>query len=313
MRMKCSYALSLAFCFGLALSAAPGSHAQDGQVLMPDQSAARAKQILQAAIGALGGQTYLNVHDATCTGTIGQFDHSGAVTGFGRFIDYSIPPDKERQENLPKRNEIEIYNGKQGWVLDRGGVSEAPASDLAEFQEDNLKDIDNILRHRIHEPGMIFRYAGPDIVQLKQADWIELVDNDNRTIRIAFAQSTHLPIQETVEMRDPKTQLTSQETDFFSDYHQVQGIQTAFQLERDSNGVKRFQAFFSRCDYNTDLSDSLFSRESLEERWAKIGKKERKKEAKEKKKDKNRDKSQDRSQDDDNSSDGKSPSSHPDW
>lgn len=312
MRMKCSFLIILTFSLGLALPAMPRTRAQDDAVLMPDQSAAKAKQILQAAIDALGGQTYLNVHDATCTGTIGQFDHSGSVTGFGRFIDYSIPPDKERQENLPKRNIIEVYNGKQGWVLDRGGVSEAPASDLAQFQEDNLKDIDNILRHRIHEPGMIFRYAGPDIVQLKQADWVELVDSDNRTIRIAFDQSTHLPIQETVEMRDPKTQLTSQETDYFSDYHQVQGIQTAFQLERDSNGVKRFQAFFSRCDYNTNLSDSLFSKESLEERWAKIGKKQRKKEAKEKKKDQDRDKNQSRNQNN-GSPNEQNPSSNPDW
>ncbi|MDE3111048.1 MAG: hypothetical protein KGL02_14060, partial [Acidobacteriota bacterium] len=139
----------------MAVSVAPGAEAQDGQVLMPDQSAAKAKQILQAAVDALGGQTYLNVHDVTRTGTLGQFDHSGAVTGFERFIDYSIPPDKERLENLPKRNIIQVYNGKKGCVLDRGGVSESPASDLAEVQEDNLKDIDNILRHRIHEPGMI--------------------------------------------------------------------------------------------------------------------------------------------------------------
>jgi hypothetical protein len=283
--MKRTLAASLAICFGVALSASPQARAQDDEVLMPEQSAAKAKQIMQAAVDALGGQAYLNVHDATCTGNISQFDHSGSLTGFGKFIDYSIPPDKERQENLPKRNIIEVYNGKQGWVLDRGGVSDAPPSDLAEFQQDNLKDIDNILRHRIHEPGMVFRYAGPDLVQLKQVDWVELTDSDNRTIRIAFATATHLPIQEEVTNRDPKTQLISKETDFFSDYHAVQGIQTAFQLERDRNGIKVFQAFFANCSYNTNVPDSLFTKQSLDERWAKVGKKERKKEAKEKKKD----------------------------
>lgn len=311
--MKRSFALSLTFCFVAALGLSARAVAQDDEVLMPDQSAAKAKQILQAGIDALGGQAYLNVHDVTCTGNIGQFDHSGDVTGFGKFIDYSIPPDKERQENLPKRNIIEIYNGKQGWVLDRGGVSEAPASDIQEFQQDNLKDIDNILRHRIHEPGMVFRYAGPDIVQLEQVDWVELTDSDNRTIRIAFAQATHLPIQEIVEARDPKTQLAGQETDLFSDYHQVQGIQTAFQLERDRNNMKIFQAFFAKCDYNTNLPDSLFSRESLDERWAKVGKKERKKEAKEDKKDKDKDQDKDSSSNNGSSNSGKNPSSDPDW
>lgn len=305
--MKYSFAMGIAVCLCAILGAPPRAAAQNDEVLMPDQSAAKAKQVLQAGIAALGGQAYLNIHDVTCTGTIGQFDHSGDVSGFGRFIDYSIPPDKERQENLPKRNIIEVYNGKQGWVLDRGGVSDAPASDLAEFLEDNLKDIGNILRQRIHEQGMIFRYAGPDIVQLKQADWVELVDSDNRTIRIAFAEATHLPIQEVAEFRDPKTQLTSKETDLFSDYHAVQGIQTAFQLERQRNGMKVFHAFFATCHYNTGLSDSLFSKQSLEERWAKIGKKSRnKKEEKQKRKSEGQDKG---SNGDSDSSDGNNPSS----
>lgn len=295
MRMKSSLAIALALCFGISLAASTRAAAQDDAVMMPEQSAAKAKQILQAAIQALGGPTYLNVHDVTCTGNLSQFDHSGDETGFGKFIDYSIPPDKERQENIPKRNIIEVYNGKQGWVLDRGGVSVAPPSDLAEFQQGTLRDIDNILRHRIHEPGMVFRYAGPDIVELKQADWVELLDTDNRTIRIAFDRATHLPIMETSESRDPRTQLASKETDLFSDYHPVGGIQTAFQLERDRNGIKVFQAFFAKCDYNTSLADSLFTKESLEARWAKVGKKQRKKEKKEDKKDKDKGKDKDKS------------------
>lgn len=301
--MRRSLAVCLALFSGLALAASPRAGAQDDGVLMPEQSAAKAKQILEAAIKALGGQAYLNIRDVTCRGNIGQFDHSGDVTGFGKFIDYSMPPDKERQENLPKRNLIEVYNGDKGWVLDRGGVSDAPPSDLAQFKQNNLKDIDNILRHRMHEPGMILRYGGPDIVELKQADWVELIDSDNRTIRIAFARATHLPIKEITETRDPKTQMTSKETDYFSDYHPVHGIQTPFQLERDRNGMKIFQAFFAKCEYNTNLPDSLFTRESLDQRWAKIGKKERKREKKEKEKeDKYKDKK-----------DKQSSSSHPDW
>lgn len=301
MRMKSSLSFALALCFGISLAATARAAAQDDEIMMPEQGAAKAKQLLQAAIRALGGPTYLNVHDVTCTGNISQFDHSGDETGFGKFIDYSIPPDKERQENIPKRNIIEIYNGKQGWVLDRGGVSVAPPSDLQQFQQDTLRDIDNILRHRIHEPGMVFRYAGPDIIELKQVDWVELLDTDNRTFRIAFDRATHLPIEETSESRDPQTQLASKETDLFSDYHPVAGIQTAFQLERDRNGIKIFQAFFAKCDYNSNLQDSFFTKESLDERWAKVGKKERKKEQKENQKDKDKDKDKNNNSSSDNS------------
>lgn len=255
--------------------------AQD-QVLMPDQSAAKAKQIIHQAIDALGAATYLNVKDSTCTGQLGQFGHSGDLNGFEKFIDFTEPPFKDRQENLPKRNIIEVYNGDKGWVLDRGGVSEAAVSDVARFEEDVKVDIDNILRHRINEPNMIFRYAGPDVVDLHEVDWVELVDNENRTIRIAFNRSTHLPVRKTVDTRDPNSQLKTQEVEYYSLYHPLDGIQTAFQITRERNGLKVFQVFFEKCQYNTGISDSLFTKESLDERWDKIGKKQKYKGSKDK-------------------------------
>ncbi len=270
-------------------TAPPQASAQDDQFLMPEQSAAKAKQILAEAIQALGGEAYLNVRDVTCTGRLGQFDHSGELTGFGHFIDYQQPPLKERQENLPKRNIISVYNGDQGWELDRGGVSNAPRADMEDFKEGIKRDIDNVLRHRIHEAGMTLRYGGSDTVDLRQAKWVELVDSDNRTIRIAFADGTHLPIREVAETRNPKTQMKSEEIDYFANYHPQGDIQTALQLTRERNGIKLFQAFFDKCEYNTNLSDELFTKESLEQRWSQVGKKEREKEAKQKKKDEKED------------------------
>ncbi len=270
MRMSWHGILAVAVLAGVCLAGATSAAAQDDQFLMPDQSAAKARQILDQAVEALGGNAYLNVHDVTCTGRIGQFDHAGEVTGFGKFIVYAQPPLKERQENLPKRNIISIFNGDNGWDLDRGGVSDAPKSDVADFQDDALKDLDNILRQRSHEPGMILRYGGPDVVDLKQADWVEMVDNDNRTIRIAFADNTHLPIRKKVETRDPRMQRKSEEVEYYSNYHPIDGVQTPFQITRERNQIKIFQVFFDKCDYNTSLSDALFTKESLDQRWAQI-------------------------------------------
>ena len=194
------------FARGVTLRAS--RRAQD---LMPEQSAAKAKEILQQAIQGLGGSAYLDIHDVTCTGRLSQFGHTGELNGFETFVDYTVPPFKDRNENLPKRNIISVMNGDKGWELDRGGVSDASGADVAQFQEDIKKDIDNILRNRIHEPNMIFRYAGPDIVDLQEADWVELVDSDNRTIRIAFARSTHLPIRKIVDTRDANTRMKSDE------------------------------------------------------------------------------------------------------
>lgn len=275
MRISWREILAVAVLAAVFLGGAAVCAAQDDQFLMPEQSAAKAKQLLDQAIEALGGSAYLNVRDATCTGRIGSFDHSGDVTGFEKFVDYAVPPFKERQENLPKRNIIDVYNNDKGWTLDRGGVSEEPKVEIDDFRETVKKDLDNILRHRIHEPGMVLRYGGPDVVDLKQAQWVELVDSENRTIRIAFADNTHLPIQERVETRDPRTQLKSSEIDYFSNYHPIEGIQTPFQITRERNQIKVFQVFFEGCHYNTSISDALFTKESLDQRWAQIPNKEK--------------------------------------
>jgi hypothetical protein len=281
--IACAVLLACA-CF----AASPRAAAQDQEVMLPEQSAARAKLILQQAVDALGGPAYLNVHDLTCTGRLSQFGHSGELNGFETFQDYSEPPNKDRIENLPKRNIINVNNGDKGWSLDRGGVSEATITDIATFQEDTKKDIDNILRHRIHEPGMIFRYGGLDVVDYEESDWVELVDSDNRTFRIAISRTTHLPVRKVTDTRDANTRMRSTEIEYYSNYHPMDGVQTPFQITRERNGIKIYQVFFEKCQYNTSMSDALFTRESLEERWEKVGKKEKK--SKDKSSDKNNDK-----------------------
>ena len=194
----------------------------------------------------MGGDAYLNVRDMTCTGRISQFGHSGEMEGFEHFQDYVEPPDMSRTENLPQRNIIEVYNKDMGWTLDRGGVAEAPTADLIRFEEGVKKDLGNILRHRIHEPDMIFRYAGIDIVDLHEVEWVELTDSEDRTLRIAIDRSSHLPLRRDVEQRNEKTRVTTKEMDLYSNYHPIDGIQTAFsnraqpKQHEDLSGVLRF-------------------------------------------------------------------------
>ena len=278
--------ITLGLLCGAASLGWSAAAAQNDEILLPDQSAAKAKQLIEQSIDALGGPAYLGMRDVTCTGKLSGFDHSGALTGYETFIDYEQPPFKERQENLPKRNIISVFNDDKGWELDRGGVSDAPVADLQENAEGVKKDIFNILKNRIHENDMTFRYAGPDILDGWEVDWVELIDSDNRTIRIAISQRTHLPVRKTIDVRDPKTRTKMLEVEYYSNYHPLQGIETPFQITRERNQVKIFQAFFDKCEYNNGLADSLFTKESLEDRWAQVGKKEKNKKGKNDKNDK---------------------------
>jgi hypothetical protein len=268
-------------CAGLTAPAAlcqqdQGQNQASDQVLLPAESAAKAKALIAKAIAALGGDAYLNLKDVTAVARVSGFGHSGDLNGFGKEIEYAIPPDKERDENMPKRNIITVFNGDKGWQMDRGGVSPASMTEVATYTENVKKDMDNFLRHRIHEQNMIFRYAGIDIVDYNEAEWVEFVDADNRSFRLAIATGTHLPVRWVVDTRDANTRSRSEETTFYSNYHPISGIQTPYQITTERNGIKTQQVFFDKIDYNTGLSPDLFTKESLDERWVKVAPKKKK-------------------------------------
>jgi hypothetical protein len=257
----------------LMLAAASMSvHAQSTEVLMPDQSAQKARQVLQQTIQALGGSAYQNLRDSTCEGRLSSFGHSGELMGFDTYYDLSKFPDKVRTEHSKKRNIIEVFNGDKGWVLDKGGVADAPPAQVKAWTDHLKKDIDHVLRYRINEPGMILRYAGTDVVDLKEVSWVEMTDSDDQTIRLALDSITHFPVREVVNWQDPASQLRTEQIYEFSNYHAISGIETPYQVSGSRNGLRTYQAFIDTCSYNTGLSDSLFTRESLQERWAQVGK-----------------------------------------
>jgi len=102
--------------------------AQNPETLMPEASAARAKQILQDLVNALGGAAYLEIKESDCEGRLARFGHNGELTGYTNFKVYWQYPDKNRTDYSKKGVIINLYNGDRGWTLDRGGVTELPAS-----------------------------------------------------------------------------------------------------------------------------------------------------------------------------------------
>jgi hypothetical protein len=196
--------LSLCFCLtaflAILLSCIP-LPAQNPDTMMPEQSAAKAKELLQQMVAAMGGPAYLNARDRDCTGRLSNFGSSGDLTGFGYIRDIWKYPDKHRTEYSKQANVMDVYNGNQAWTLDKAGVHDLPEDAAQNFQEGLKRSIDYLLRYRMNEKGLIFRYGGAAIVDLKQADWVEIADSEQRTLRVAIDRSTHLPIRSTVSLR----------------------------------------------------------------------------------------------------------------
>jgi hypothetical protein len=278
---------------GFAWSCGRPALAGQSQEMLPDESAAKAKQVLQQVIAALGGQAYLNVRDTQCDGREAQFGTAGTLSGFTLFRDIWLLPDKNRVEYLTKGEHtilgflmgsddllithggalITIYTGGGGWTLDKSGVSDEPEDVIKTFNEQLKSGMNHMLRKRINEPGVEVRYAGTDLIDLKEAEWIEFTDSDHRDMRMGIDKFTHLPLRWIVTTRDPETRVNTDHITSYTQYKALDGVKTPLSIELSRNDRKISQTFLTDCKINSDLAPELFTRSWLEQHAAEVAKK----------------------------------------
>jgi hypothetical protein len=244
------------------------ARAQNADSLMPAESAAKARAILDQAIEALGGQAYLQLRDADCTAKFAGFERSGEIGGIGDVRVLRQMPDKNRTEYDKRGTIVTIYRADKGWALDRGGVTPVPAADIAAYKEQIQNDANYILRYRLDEPGLTLRYGGTEVVDLKQVDWVEVGDSSGHNVRIAINRRSHFPERFVALARD-REGVRTQTTTVYSNYRPVDGIQMPFQVSRFRNGQQISQVFYLSCKHNTGLADDLFDRASLDRHFKK--------------------------------------------
>jgi outer membrane lipoprotein-sorting protein len=282
---------------GVAIVAAaclvPRSTAQNPDNMMPEQSEAKGKQILRDLINGLGGPGYTDVRESECTGRRALFGHSGDLTGYIDFNDFRNFPSKARIEYIGHGHNsillsliglddlyfahggivITLFNGDRGWSYDRSGVNELPVTAVTDFQEAMKRNVDNLLRFRLKEPGLTVRFGGNDTVDLKQVDWVELNDSEGRKYRLAVNQSTHLLDRSVVSTEDPENQQINDDTTIYSNYQLKDSVWTPLQLTREHNGRRTAQFFYSSCRYNPGFPQDLFAKDSLKARGAELASK----------------------------------------
>jgi hypothetical protein len=247
--------------------------AQNPDTMMPEKSAAKAKELMQQMIDAMGGTSYLNVSDLDATGRFSAFGSNGDVVGYTVARDVWKYPDKHRTDYSGRGNIVDLYAGDKGWSLDHDGVHVQPEDAIKAFKEALQKNFDYILRVRLQDNTLALRYGGTGLIDMKQAEWVVLGDRDVRTIRIAIDRFNHLPLRMVIQFRDPETRDRMEESTLYSNWHMVNGVNVPYQIMRERNGRHVYQLFRSECRINTGVGDDFFSREALEERWKKVGRK----------------------------------------
>ena len=284
MRMKLAKA-----CVGAVVALvllAPGVKAQNPEIWDPEKSAAKAKQLVQQAIEALGGAAFRNYGELECEGRLAEFDHNGDRAGDANYHNYWHFPDKNRTEYVVNSTKggllgvfvgilpikggvfIQVFSGNEGWTMDKSGVNEAPASSVSNFQAAAKNHFRNVLLLKVKEQDVFLRYTGTATVDLRQVDWVEITDRgEEGSIRLALDHSTHLPSRVVVASKDEETGQMDEDVTIFTNYQPNDGVQIPMQVNRLHNDRRTYQLFYSSCKANPSLPADFFTKEGLERRY----------------------------------------------
>jgi hypothetical protein len=252
------FARSLTLCLILALLPLPGFTQAP-----PD----RARDVLNQAIKALGGDNFLRLQNKIMKGRIYSFFHdqlSGLdlATAYTQYLDPK--PGKglavrEREVLGKKQDYSYLFLEDQGWDVTYRGARPVPDESWERYERTTRNDIFYILRERQNEPGMTYDYGGTETYLSSQVDVVEITDAQNQTVRVFFDHNSYLPLHQQFQWLDPETKQRNDETTDFDKYRDCGGgVMLPYSIERNRNGYKSYQMFASKIDVNQQLPPNVF-------------------------------------------------------
>lgn len=271
---------------GMLLIAA---RAQNPDSMDPSANKAKARQILNQAIAALGGDLYRQQTASDCQGRVAQFDRNGGTLGYSIMRSYWNFPDKNRTEyvvkttkgglfavlwgNLPiKGGEfIQLFNGDQGWTMDKSGVNEADTTVVEEFQASLKRNIRNLLLHRANDENVFLYYAGYGTSDMREVEWIDFNDQDDSKIRVAIDRLSHLPLRTVAVTPNQEMHDKDEDVTIYSNYREFEGVQTPMQINREHDGRRTHQVFFDSCSNSPNLPPDFFTQAGLQKKFKETG------------------------------------------
>ena len=238
-------------------SAAPA--VPTSQAIPTDQESARkARAVLDQAIQALGGQAYLNAQDMTQEGRSYSFHHGEPNSLGSLFWRFRKFPDKDRIELTKKRDVIELYSGDKGYEITYRGVRDMESKELDPYLRRRHFSVDAVLRQWLNQPGVALFYEGQTVAAQKQADQVTVMNAKNEAVTLYLDASSHLPVKKSFTWRDPVDKQRNVEEEIYDNYRPAQGVMIPYDTTRFFNGEMSAQSFVTSANINQGLSDTLF-------------------------------------------------------
>lgn len=237
--------------------------------VLPAQSdsSAKAKQLVNQSIAALGGDRFLNMKNRVARGRIYAFFHdrlSGLdVTTI--YTDYLSDPTgkgirlREREVLGKKQDYSYLFLPDQGWDLTFRGARPIPDESWQGYVRNTENDILYILKIRHDEPGMIYDYIGSDVYLSTHVEVVDITDSQSRSVRVYFDHNTLFPIHETFTWLDPDTRVHNDESFDYDKFRDAgDGIMWPYVIQRERNGYKTYQMFATKVEVNQPVPPKTF-------------------------------------------------------
>ncbi len=238
-----------------------------------DPSVQKALQILNDMIKALGGDAYLNLRDTKTEGRAYAFYHgqpSGPGLEFWRFWEW---PDKERIELTKQRDVIELNVGDKGYEITYKGTATQDPKQLEDYLRRRDHSLEWVIRKWLGESDTMILYDGTAMVEQNLADQVTILNSTNDSVTLSVDPRSHLPVKKIYSYRDPLDRQLDDESEVFSNYRLVQGIQTPYSVVRHHNGEMSGQRFITSVTYNNGFPPTMFETKGLTYNQPKLGEK----------------------------------------
>lgn len=227
----------------------------------------KGRQVVKAALEALGGDNFLHMRNRLASGRIYSFFHD-RMSGFDRasiYTEYLAEKPgngiaiRERELLGKKGDYSYLFLPDQGWDVTYRGARPLPEENWDRYRRTTENDILYLLRTRPNEAGLDFDFVSSEVYITRHVEIVDITDKDGHTIRVYFDHNSKLPMRENYTWFDPATKERNEEIFVFDKYRNIgQGIMWPYTIERERNGYKTYQFFADSVAANVEIPKGMF-------------------------------------------------------
>jgi hypothetical protein len=244
----------------LTLVASASGRAQEAQqerAPLPSRIDPKAQELLDRAIQALGGPAFLRVKTLTSRGRVFAISDE-STTGLAPFQSAVQYPDKRRFSYGKKKPVTLINNGDRAWELDSYGITSQLPEQIYRWKVSNRYSLENLLRLRLREPGVLIQAGGVDFVDNVPTLVVDISEPQGTHVKLDLHRQTFLPVRISYRVQNPQTHEWDEFSDVYGDYQNIEGVQTAMHLTRYLNGERLSETFRNSARYDEEYPPNYF-------------------------------------------------------